>query len=70
MKEHPLPIEVQETTPGKPDVSWGVKMAGIFLGFIIFAYGVFFLFSRGMMLYFDLETEREFFGNFFVEDII
>lgn len=43
-------------------------MIGIFLGFIAVSYGIFLGFSRGAMLFFDIENEREYFGEFFLED--
>ncbi len=68
MKENPLPIQVKEPTPWNPDFIWWLKMAGIFLGIIVCAYVSFYALSKIALHYIDIEKEKEYFWEIFLDN--
>ncbi len=62
-----LPIQVEEPTPFRPDLKWGIKMILIFVGVVAFTYGFLWLLSLVAIKYMDIPTEKKLFAHSPVE---
>lgn len=63
-----LPIEDDVITPGRPDLSWGLKMFLLGLGFVVVWYILFYAFAHLLVGKISLEQEREYFGDVYIQD--
>jgi hypothetical protein len=60
MKETPLPINIVETMPHKPDMRWAGYMLGIVGIVLLCVYLFLFQFSRIILYFVPLESEEKY----------